>query len=571
MKKKLVIYMFTTLIISLSFVITLFIFITNCQYVDNLKSDLKDNNKIAMAMIEDNSIDNKWKTLHNVFKNNQIRMTYISKNGKVLFDSQVNINKLDNHNNREEVINARKNKSDYSTRLSNSTNNNSMYYANLLEDGSIIRSSIKTNVIKGFESRYLRYYIYVALLAAIISFVFASKLSIGITKPIKDLEFITSRIAAGELDRRVNISAQDEIGELGNTFNNMAEKLQLTINDALDKQNKLEAILKSMDSGIIAIDKNFRVIMINPYAKEIFGVDRNIIGENLLDNIKNFELEDIFKNKIDDYAEMKILWPKERELRLKIADINNGKQLIGIVAVVQDVTDIKKLENMRSQFVANVSHELKTPLTSIKGFAETLKYVDDNNHKDKFLNIINDEADRLTRLIEDILILSDIENNKDMKTDFIDVNETIKNIYCLMENVALQKDITMSIEEGDVHHIIGDKDRFKQMVINLIDNAIKYTENGGKVLVGSKKENNNCVIWVEDTGVGILKEHIDRLFERFYRVDKARSRAEGGTGLGLAIVKHIVLGFNGTIKVESTVGVGSKFIVTIPLATHNEI
>lgn len=564
MKKKLMIYMLTTLMISLSLIMAFFIIIMNYQYTENTKKLLKSNNQLVIDILTGEKISDTDKFIKNSFKNNEIRVTYIDNNGKVLGDSLLDINKMNNHNNREEVISARKNKFANVIRHSNSTGNDTMYFATALNNGYVVRSSITMNIITGFEGKYVRYYIVVAIIAIVISLIFSSKLSVGLVKPIKDLEFITSRIATGELDRRVNICSQDEIGQLGETFNNMAEKLQLTINDAVDKQNKLEAILKSMDSGVIAVDKNLKVIMINPYAKKIFGLDKDIIGKNLLDHIRSFELEDSFRNKIDEYKEIKIFYPKERDLRIKTADINNGKQLIGIVAVVQDVTDIKKLENIRSQFVANVSHELKTPLTSIKGFAETLRYVEDEKNKEKFLNIINDEAERLTRLINDILILSDIENRKEIKEENIDVNKNIEDVCYLMKNSADKKNIEIAIKENKVPHIIGDSDKLKQMIINLIDNAIKYTEYGGKVTIGTETQNNKIVIWVQDTGVGIPKEHIDRLFERFYRVDKARSRAQGGTGLGLAIVKHIVLGFDGTINVASEVGKGSKFIITLP-------
>jgi two-component system phosphate regulon sensor histidine kinase PhoR len=418
--------------------------------------------------------------------------------------------------------------------------------------------------IISIKSIYLKYYIAVVLVSILISVLVALRLSQSIIKPIEDLKFITSKIASGELYRRVNIIKNDEIGQLGITFNNMAYKLQVTLKNALDNQNELEAILKSMDSGVIAIDKNYNVIMINPYAKTIFGISRDIIGEKLMYNIRDFELEDIFKDTKEEYREIKIFWPKQRELRIRTADIISDNEKIGVVAVVQDITDIKKLENMRSQFVANVSHELKTPLTSIKGFAETLKYVDDTINRDKFLNIINDETDRLTRLINDILTLSQIENSIEKKLEEVRVNDIIKDVICLMRTSAEKKNIKLLIEEEYIPNLLGDGDRFKQMLINLVDNAIKYSDKDASVKIGVKNEENACILWVEDTGVGIPEKHIGRLFERFYRVDKARSRSQGGTGLGLAIVKHIVKGFNGTITVESKVGKGSKFIVKIP-------
>ncbi len=560
------VYMFSTLLFSLTLVVTFFIIIVNYQNTENTKKTLKVNNQLVtniLMHVEKEELDS---VIKKSFSGNEIRVTIIDKNGVVVGDSKMNLNTMENHNNREEIISARANGSGYAIRHSDSIKIDSMYFTTLFNDGYIIRSAIEMKIVSGLEKEYGQYYIMVIVISTIISLVFSSKFSMGFVKPIKDLEFITSRIAAGELDRRVNIYSRDEIGQLSKTFNNMANKLQVTINDVIDKQNKLEAILTSMDSGVIAVDKNFRVIMINPYANKIFGIDKDIIGCNLLDHIRSFELEDILKNTVDEYREIKILSPKERDLRIKTADINNGRQLIGIVAVVQDVTDIKRLENMRSQFVANVSHELKTPLTSIKGFAETLRYVEDSANKEKFLNIINDEAERLTRLINDILTLSHIENSRDVKKELIDIDKVVDDVGHLVGNYAEKKNISLNIEGDKCLKIYGDKDRFKQMVLNLVDNGIKYTEDNGEVSIKKESKDKNVVITIRDTGVGMPKDHIGRIFERFYRVDKARSRAEGGTGLGLAIVKHIVLSFNGRIDVESEVGKGSKFIVTIPIS-----
>jgi two-component system phosphate regulon sensor histidine kinase PhoR len=208
---------------------------------------------------------------------------------------------------------------------------------------------------------------------------------------------------------------------------------------------------------------------------------------------------------------------------------------------------------------------LKTPLTSIKGFAETLKFVEDKEKREKFLDIINDEADRLTRLINDILTLSYIEQHKETKNEAISVAEIIEDVYNLMKNTADLKNIKINIVTQNDCIIEADRDRFKQMLINLVDNSIKYSEENGNVYIGVENSNNICTLYVEDTGVGMSKEHLDRIFERFYRIDKARSRAQGGTGLGLAIVKHIVLSLNGKIEVQSEIGKGTKFVIRIPI------
>ncbi|NMM65614.1 cell wall metabolism sensor histidine kinase WalK [Clostridium sp. P21] len=565
MKKKLMITMLITLLVTFGIVTTLFVFIENYEYMENAKKNLKINNQIIINVLKTEGFNNKNFSFRDNFKNDVIRETLIDEKGKVLSDTTADAETMDNHNSRKEIKDARKYGVGYSIRYSTTLGKKTLYFATSVNNGYIIRSAIDMKIIKGIEMSYLKYYIITVMFSIAVSIIFASKLSYTIVKPIKDLELTTSSIASGKMDRRVKVISKDEIGQLGITFNNMADKLNSTLNDVLDKQNKLEAILKSMDSGVIAVDVNYKIIMMNPYAKKIFGVTKDIIGENLMDNIRDFEFEDVFKNTNEDYREIRILWPKERNLRIRTADIINVKEKIGTVAVVQDITDIKRLENMRSQFVANVSHELKTPLTSIKGFAETLKYVDDSANKEKFLNIINDEADRLTRLINDTLTLSNIENSIQHKLEEIDVNLIIKDVCCLVKNSAKKKNIKIIILGDKVPNLRGDSDRFKQMIINLIDNAIKYSDNNGIVKIGTGVKNNNCIIWVEDTGVGISKEHMNRIFERFYRVDKSRSREQGGTGLGLAIVKHIVMSLNGSIRVESEVEKGSKFILEVPI------
>ncbi|MCB2292265.1 cell wall metabolism sensor histidine kinase WalK [Clostridium algoriphilum] len=564
MKKKLLIYLLSTVIFIFLVVTTLIVSIFNYEYEQNLKSKLQTNNNMIISLIQSNNLKDYGKFFKENLASSDFRVTYVNKNGKVIQDSIINAETMDNHNERQEIIKARKNGNGFTVRYSKSTEKNMMYFATTFDDGFVIRSSMPLKIVNGLGSKYFQLYILAIIFSAIVSIWFSLKLSRNIVKPITDLIFITSRISKGEFHRRVRILSDGEIGELAKNFNEMADKLELTLKEVTDKQNRLEAILQSMESGVIAVDRKNKVIIINPYAKKTFGITKDIIGQNLLDNIRNFELENMLNNSDDNYKEIKIAWPEERELRIKTADIINDNEHIGTVAVVQDITEVKKLEKMRTQFVANVSHELKTPLTSIKGFAETLKYVDDAPTKEKFLNIINEEVERLTRLITDILTLSHIEQQKEVKNENIDVNKIIEDVYNLMINTANIKGIKLVVQKQIIKTIIGDTDRFKQMLINLVDNALNYSESGDSVCIGMESKADKCILWVEDTGVGIDKKQISRLFERFYRVDKARSRSKGGTGLGLAIVKHIVLQFNGKIYVESKLGVGSKFIVEIP-------
>ena len=305
--------------------------------------------------------------------------------------------------------------------------------------------------------------------------------------------------------------------------------------------------------------------MINPYAKKIFGISGEIIGNKLLDYITDKEvLKAFFDEK--DRVEIEVNYNDDPKiLKIRKASIINEPEIIGTVVVIQDITDIKKLENMRSQFVANISHELKTPLTSIKGFAETLRYVDDDETRNKFLSIIDEESDRLARLLEDILCLYEIEQKRSTILEEFNVDEEIEKVYMLLNDQAKKKGVEIFLDTNSNCVLMGDKDKFKQMLLNLVSNSVKYTEKGGKVRVESYNRDMNLILVIEDNGIGISAEDLPRIFERFYRVDKARSRESGGTGLGLAIVKHIVRLFDGEINVTSELGVGTKIVITIPI------
>lgn len=569
MRRKILLSMTASVLFSLIVTAALVILVSNYEYTQNVKQNLKTNNDLVVNILENQETANLQNFFSENIRSSELRETLIDKNGNVLSDSQVDEETMDNHNARLEVIDARVYGSGYSIRYSNSTKMDMMYFATSFGDGYIVRSAVPMESVSLAEWRYVRLYIVAMLSSLLITFLFSSRLARVLVKPIRELEDSTHRISQGDLHERVNVYSGDEIGDLAATFNNMADKLENSFKDTTQKQTELEAVLKSMDSGVIAVDRNFKVMLMNPYAKKIFGISRDIMGEKLLNTIRDFELEDIIRNK-QHQSELTIFWPEKRELKIKTADIMYGTENMGTVAVIHDITDIKKLENMRSQFVTNVTHELKTPLTSIKGFAETLKYVEDSETREKFLTIINDEAERLSRLISDILTLSQIEQKRTFRSEPIDVDSEVNQVIMLLKNMAESKNITIKKEGESVNGLYGDPDLFKQMLINLVDNAVKYSGTGTAVVITSAVENGICVLSVSDNGAGIPEEHLKRLFERFYRADGARSREQGGTGLGLAIVKHIALSFKGTVEVDSVYGRGSKFTVKLPLKDNNE-
>ncbi|WP_346867324.1 MULTISPECIES: HAMP domain-containing sensor histidine kinase [unclassified Clostridium] len=564
MKKRLMLSVFAALVFVLGFLTTVFYTIVTYESEESAKEQL---NVYAYLISEQlHNIDQaSFSNVVDKMKNLNIRITIINSNGTVQFDSLGNMEKLINYNNKDEVIMAKSKGEGTATRYSDREETYVIYYAVAIEDGIVVRVSTPVKATHKLNDTYIVWYGSAIIIMIFISLWIANKLSYIIVKPIRDLDVITSMMTNGNLSRRIKITTNDELGKLALNFNHMADRLESSLHEVSEKQNRLSAILQSMESGVIAIDNSHNIIMINNYAKKIFNIKEDVVGNPVENICKEVNLKFIFSMRDRDIKEFKLSAPTIKFLRVRTADIIvHNHQHIGAVAVIQDISDLKKLENMRTEFVANVSHELKTPLTSIRGFAETLKEVDDDETKKKFLTIINEEAERLTTLISDILLLSQIEHKQEFKKEVFNVNKAIEDVFYLMKNTGEQKQVHVSIVGDEIPNILGDRDKFKQMLINLVDNAIKYSEAFDTVVITKIIYDTYFKVIVEDSGMGIAKEYIPRLFERFYRVDKARSRAKGGTGLGLAIVKHIIIGFNGSIDVESTLGVGTKFIITIP-------
>ena len=559
MKKRIIISSLATVIFSLILVCLSFIELINMHEIERAKGILSVYNELFIKGVEENDLDfSKFR-----IDDNQVRFTIIDIQGNVLYDSENEGSISENHIDREEIQKAFINGEGSSVRYSETSTVNLVYYATKLNDNMVVRSSVPTSAIMIFLSGNFKYYIFIIIIVAILALGLSIKLTRIIIYPIKELEGATAKIVNGDLNNRAKVYNNDEIGSLAKSFNRMADELQIKINDSYDKQNKLEAILESMDSGVIAIDNYGKIMLINNYSKKLFGLKGEIIGEKIEDCIIDYDLLQFAKNIPEiDSKEIKLFHPVQRDLKVKKAPIINGNiSTIGIVITLSDITDIKRLENMRSQFVANVSHELKTPLTSIKGFSETLKYVDDNETRKKFLDIINKEADRLSRLIHDILILSNIENMKVTKVEDFKPLEILQDVVDVISAESTAKGIEITISDNYKGYLSGNRDKFYQLSINLVDNAVKYSKENGKVKVDLFEKNNYFIMVVEDDGIGIPKDDLPRIFERFYRVDKSRSTK--GTGLGLAIVKHIVKLFNGEVDVYSTPGKGTKFIVKI--------
>ncbi len=340
-------------------------------------------------------------------------------------------------------------------------------------------------------------------------------------------------------------------------------------------QAKLETVLSSMFEGVLVVNKNGEILIMNPSLRKVFLVDSSAEGKSPLEVIRNVTIQDIIDRTLKGEQrlvsqELSLYSPEEKTFRVNSAPIARNNIIDGAILVFHDITELRRLERIRQDFVANVSHELRTPLTSIKGYAETLlegALLDRDNAKD-FIEIIYRDSDRLANLINDLLDLSKIESGK-MKMSFVEFDpiSLIKRAVTVIENQAKAKSIILKLDLPlDLPKIRADETRFSQVMINLLDNAIKYSSEGGTATISANAADNLLQIDISDTGIGISEKDLPRIFERFYRVDQARSRELGGTGLGLSIVKHIVSAHGGQVWVKSELGQGSTFSFTIPLA-----
>jgi two-component system phosphate regulon sensor histidine kinase PhoR len=510
-------------------------------------------------------------------KTDYFRVTFIDKNGKVVGESEKDYLIMDNHINRKEVQEALNGNIGKDVRFSKDMEMDLLYIAvPMPSEGIITRVSVPLVQLERIDEIILIYTGIGILAGILLTTILAFRFSNMITKPVNELIDVTKEISEGNFSRRANIKCDDEIEDLAKTFNIMAEKLESTLAEMNDKNIKVDSIINSMTNGVVAVDNQFRIILINTVSCEMFGIKKGpgIIGMNIIELVRNNQINSLLKESIDKnmplLTEIVMGPPDDKILRVYTSPIksNNPKQLnAGGIATIHDVTNLKKLEQIRTEFVSNVTHELKTPLTSIRGFIETLKNgaIEDKNVAVKFLDIIDIESERLSSLINDILQLSEIETKiSDSDISSHNINDTLKEIYNMLEGVAGKKGIKLDFEiEGNIF-VNANKNRIKQMLINLIDNAIKYNTENGKVNVKVFKAEGKVTFVVRDSGIGIDEEHIPRIFERFYRVDKGRSRNMGGTGLGLSIVKHIVNLYNGNIKLISTPGSGTEFTIQLP-------
>jgi two-component system phosphate regulon sensor histidine kinase PhoR len=508
------------------------------------------------------------------------RFTVISPSGEVLGDTRESPANMDNHAARPEFSAAMAEGSGLSLRYSQTLQQTIIYAAAAVPGVSsapaaLTRAAIPAARMEAQIARMRVEFLLIGAAVALLALLVTLFTSRQFGRRLHELKLGAARFAQGELAHRLPLPDSEELAGLAESLNRMAEQLEGRMQTVVRQRNQLEAVLSSMLEGVIAVDRSERVISVNQAAARWLGVaPEKLIGRSIQETIRNLAMHRFVARALESLHPVEddivVFRSEERILNIRSAPLLDASQeALGILIVFNDVTQLRRLENLRRDFVANVSHEIKTPLTAIKGFVETLCQgaVGDPQEAQRFLVIVAKHVQRLESVIEDLLMLSRIENmgeRGDLNREKTRLRELFQSAVQICRPKAEQKGIRVELE-GDLEaNAVVDPVLLEQAVVNLLDNAIKYSDPQKPIRIAARRSEGELQISVRDDGIGIEKKHLPRLFERFYRVDKARSRAQGGTGLGLAIVKHIAQAHGGHVTVASTPGEGSAFTIHLP-------
>ena len=513
------------------------------------------------------------------------RISVIAADGRVLGDSEVPVEDLprvENHAGRPEVRAALSGRVGRHRRTSATIGVSLLYVAlPIVDDGravGVIRVALPLTAVTSSYAEIHRVMLAGGLVALVVACGIGLFVAHRVTKPVVQMQSIAHRLSEGDFTVRAPIRSPDEIGALGRALNGLAARLRENIHDLGHEQAKATAILDGMIEGVIAVDGRDIILLMNERARSMFGLDVTR-GERkpFLEVIRNTDLHEVFRESRAagegsvSHRELRLASPVERRVQVNAVPLRLGADEVGVVMVLHDVTELRRLEQVRTEFVANVSHELRTPLTAIQGYLETLLSgaLEERQNARRFLEIVFRHTERLGRLLNDLTDLSNIELGRvALKLAPTRLDEVVDTVLAIMGPKATGRRVGLSSRlSPDLPSVVADRDRLVQVVLNLVDNAVKYTPEGGRVTVQARTAAEGQVeIDVTDTGIGIPPIDLPRITERFYRVDKARSRELGGTGLGLAIVKHLVFAHGGQLRIESEPGRGTTVHVTLPIA-----
>ena len=536
---------------------------TNLKYQAELTEELLEN---FLPYGEIRQID---ELVKRTGKRIDTRITVIGLDGQVLGDSEKDPQKMENHLTRPEIQQALREGMGKSIRYSTTLKEEMLYIALPARKNGritgIIRTSFPLGQIKALVWNVNSKIIYLALILAIFVLLLSFLSAKSITRPIKEMALVAKKIAKGNFNARVSIKAKDEIGELSFALNQMAQELRRLFTTLAVEREELQKILWAMAEGVVVLDSQKRIVLANESFKKMYGFSsQSITDRPYWEILRNIDIERLINKALKSgKTETSEIRYRDKVYLGNATSLSRAKEK-EILIVFHNITEVKQLERVKADFIANVSHELRTPLTAIKGFVETLgeETTEEQRH---FLEIIKKHTDRLINLVSDLLLLSKIEERgKELEVEDVNLKEVVRDVLKIFESKLKKKNLKLELAVPDMlPSIKADSFLMEQLFINLIDNALKYTKEG-EVKVEIIPQNQKVKIRVSDTGIGIPKEHINRIFERFYVVDKARSRQLGGTGLGLSIVKHIVLLHNGEISVDSKIGKGTTFTIILP-------
>ncbi|MFZ5995293.1 MAG: two-component system histidine kinase PnpS [Thermodesulfobacteriota bacterium] len=509
----------------------------------------------------------------------QPRITVIGLDGVVIGDSEVpqkNIRAMENHAHRPEFAEALKTGFATSIRFSTTLKKKLIYSAALSrKDGLpayVVRLALPLDNVEEKVATTKRYFSVAAAVGLILAFFLNLVIAHGLSRPLGEMTFAARKMAEGDFEYRIRRIPQGELGVLAEALNSLSSQVKTKIAEITSEKGKNEAILKGISSGIMAVDKEGRIILLNQALRDSFAIDQDFSDRPPVEVIRSIPLQEAFtivlKERAPQRLEIPVAYPRERVFDVRIVPLFAADTIQGAIAVFHDVTDIRQLAQIRKDFVTNVSHELKNPLTAIKGYAETLLDggIDDREKAQSFIRIISEHANRMDNLIQDILALARLEaQGTGITNEQVSVKEVVEGSLRALGPQAEMKRIKFAREFPPEDIMVwGDHEKLSQAVLNIVDNAVKYSPSDTRITVSLSEREGEAQIDIRDEGTGIPKEDQERIFERFYRVDKGRSRAVGGTGLGLSIVKHAILAHKGRVWVESEPSEGSTFHIVLP-------
>lgn len=555
MKKKLNIIYAIVFFLSILLSVSLTVYILYQNTRTNELKELKDELAIASMLDKD---DLEMMRGFDV----SLRFTIVDRDGKVLFDNFTDPASMENHAGRKEIKEALNGNLGKDVRLSNTLGKDTYYYALLMKDGNIIRVSKQTESILGSFIKTVPLILLMSIILIIILLLVNKKL---VDKLLKPIDYASEHLHRDDFSTQ-KLDVYDELSPFIRTIERKNKDIKEYIERLETKERTVSEILRNMNEGLVLIDPELKVLQLNEAAKKLFkaNMQANYMDMDIVRLTRSQEVSDKLKELVKTHKASSFeLMADEDSLKIYLSPIESGSALTGIIMLVLDVNDEKKAEKLRREFSANVSHELKSPLTSISGYAELIKngMVKDEDIK-KFSGIIFDEAGQMLRLIENIILISKLDEKPELKCEEeVSIKETIDEILDLYKGKIDAKNLSVEchIEEGLKKNVpLG---MLSELYRNLISNAIKYNKDGGKIIITVEKRGDNIISKITDTGIGLAKDEIPRIFERFYMVDKGRNRNTNSTGLGLAIVKHIVEDMGGTIDVESEINKGTTFKV----------